>query len=94
MSLKKKNIDFLLAVGGGSVIDATKFIAAAYYYEGEPWDILSKGGVIKKALPLGVVLTLSATGSEMNERSVISRAETREKLNFCISVGISAVCNT
>lgn len=82
MSLKKKNIDFLLAVGGGSVIDATKFIAAAYYYEGEPWDILSKGGVIKKALPLDVVLTLSATGSEMNERSVISRAETREKLNF------------
>lgn len=80
--VKEKNIDFLLAVGGGSVIDATKFIAAAYYYEGEPWDILSKGGVIKKALPLGVVLTLSATGSEMNERSVISRAETREKLNF------------
>ena len=80
--VKEKNIDFLLAVGGGSVIDATKFIAAAYYYEGEPWDILSKGGVIKQALPLGAVLTLSATGSEMNERSVISRVETREKLNF------------
>lgn len=80
--VKEKNIDFLLAVGGGSVIDATKFIAAAYYYEGEPWDILSKGGVIGQALPLGVVLTLSATGSEMNERSVISRVETREKLNF------------
>ena len=80
--VRTENIDFLLAVGGGSVIDATKFIASASYYEGEPWDILAKGGVIKQALPLGVVLTLSATGSEMNERAVISRIETREKLNF------------
>lgn len=80
--VKEKNINFLLAVGGGSVIDATKFIAAAYYYKGEPWDILSKGGVIEQALPLGAVLTLAATGSEMNERSVISRVETCEKLNF------------
>lgn len=80
--IKEKEIDYLLAVGGGSVIDATKFIAAAYYYEGEPWDILSKGGVIKRALPLGAVLTLAATGSEMNERSVISRVATHEKLNF------------
>lgn len=80
--VKEKNINFLLAVGGGSVIDATKFIAAAHYYKGEPWDILSKGGVIEQALPLGAVLTLAATGSEMNERSVISRVETHEKLNF------------
>lgn len=80
--VKKEQIDFLLAVGGGSVIDATKFIAAATFFEGDPWDILSKGGVIKKALPLGVVLTLSATGSEMNERAVISRESIREKLNF------------
>lgn len=80
--VKEKNIDFLLAVGGGSVIDATKFIAVAVGYEGDPWDILSKGGQPTKALPLGAVLTLAATGSEMNERSVISRASTREKLNF------------
>lgn len=80
--VKDKKIDFLLAVGGGSVIDATKFIAAATDFEGDPWEILSKGGAIRKALPLGAVLTLAATGSEMNERAVISRAATREKLNF------------
>lgn len=80
--VKEKNIDFLLAVGGGSVIDATKFIAVAADFEGDPWDILSEGKVPEKALPLGAVLTLAATGSEMNERSVISRAATQEKLNF------------
>lgn len=80
--VKEKKIDFLLAVGGGSVIDATKFIAVSVGFEGDPWDILSKGGEIKNALPLGTVLTLAATGSEMNERSVISRVSTREKLNF------------
>ena len=80
--VKGENIDFLLAVGGGSVIDATKFIASATFFEGDPWDILSKGGVIKKALPLGVVLTLAATGSEMNNGAVISRHETKEKYPF------------
>ena len=80
--VKEKKIDFLLAVGGGSVIDATKFIAVSVGFEGDPWDILSKGGEIKNALPLGTVLTLAATGSEMNERSVISRISTCEKLNF------------
>ncbi|WP_080904870.1 iron-containing alcohol dehydrogenase [Parabacteroides sp. Marseille-P3160] len=80
--VKKENRDFLLAVGGGSVIDATKFIASAVYFEGDPWNILLKGEAIKKAMPLGVVLTLSATGSEMNERAVISRVETQEKLAF------------
>lgn len=80
--VKRERIDFLLAVGGGSVIDATKFIAAATSFEGDPWDILSKGGVIKNALSLGVVLTLPATGSEMNERAVISRESIHEKLNF------------
>lgn len=80
--VKEKKIDFLLAVGGGSVIDATKFIAVSVGFEGDPWDILSKGGQVKSALPLGTVLTLAATGSEMNERSVISRVSTREKLNF------------
>ena len=80
--VREKKIDFLLAVGGGSVIDATKFIAVSVGFEGDPWDILSKGGQVKSALPLGTVLTLAATGSEMNERSVISRVSTREKLNF------------
>ncbi len=80
--VRKENISFLLAVGGGSVIDATKFIAAASCFEGEPWDILEKGAEVEQALPLGVVLTLSATGSEMNERAVISRIETQQKLNF------------
>lgn len=80
--IRREGIDFLLAVGGGSVIDATKFMAVATGFEGEPWDILSKGAQVKQALPLGVVLTLSATGSEMNERSVISRVETCQKLNF------------
>ena len=80
--VKRENIDFLLAVGGGSVIDATKFIASATFFEGDSWDILSKGGVIKKALPLGVVLTLAATGSEMNNGAVISRRETKEKYPF------------
>ncbi len=80
--VKEKNIDYLIAVGGGSVIDATKFIAAASLFDGEPWDILAKKAAVKKALPIGVVLTLSATGSETNERAVISRAETAEKLMF------------
>ena len=80
--IKKEKIQFLLAIGGGSVIDATKFMAAASCFKGDTWDILEKGAEIKAALPLGVVLTLPATGSEMNERAVISKAETRQKLNF------------
>lgn len=71
-----------MAVGGGSVIDATKFIAAATFSEGDPWEILSKGKPVRKALPLGAVITLAATGSEMNERAVISRVSTQQKLNF------------
>ena len=81
--IKKEQIDFLLAVGGGSVIDATKFMAAAALYEGnEPWDILSKGQPILRALPLGVVLTLPATGTEMNKNSVVTRVSTQEKMAF------------
>ncbi|MDR1343747.1 MAG: iron-containing alcohol dehydrogenase [Tannerellaceae bacterium] len=79
---KREDIDFLLAVGGGSVIDATKFIAAAVHFEGDPWDILSKGATVGQAIPLGVVLTLSATGSETNERAVVSRMSAGFKLNF------------
>ena len=79
--IKKEKIDFLLAVGGGSVIDGTKFLSAAAFFEGDnPWDLLTKGRAVKKAMPFGTVLTLPATGSEMNSGFVITREETKEKL--------------
>jgi len=78
-----QNIDFLLAVGGGSVIDGTKFVAAAANFSGDPWQILeSFGGAVRSALPLGVVLTLSATGSEMNAGAVVTRKATQTKAFF------------
>jgi NADP-dependent alcohol dehydrogenase len=80
---RRRKIDFLLAVGGGSVLDGTKFIAAAIpFRKGDPWDILARHAPVKKAVPLGSVLTLPATGSEMNSFAVISRASTRQKLPF------------
>lgn len=79
---KREKIDFLLAVGGGSIIDGTKFIGAATLYDGDPWDFLVNGVAIKKSLPLAVVLTLPATGSEMNPNAVISRREKNEKFAF------------
>ena len=80
---KKENIDFLLAVGGGSVLDGTKFIAAAMEFEGaDPWDLVAQRVPLEKAVPIGSVLTLSATGSEMNGYAVISRLSTREKRAF------------
>lgn len=80
--VKEKQIDYILAVGGGSVIDGSKFIAAAADFDGEPWDILAKGAEIKSAIALGVVLTLPATGSESNKMSVISNLDTDSKLPF------------
>ncbi len=81
--IKREQVDFLLAVGGGSVIDGTKFIVAAACFEGEDkWDILAKRAPIGRALPFAAVLTLPATGSEMNSGAVITRAETEEKLDF------------
>lgn len=80
--VKKESVTMLLAVGGGSVADGTKFIAAAARFEGEPWDILSKQAPIKSAVPLGVIMTLPATGSESNGFAVISRNATQEKLSF------------
>jgi NADP-dependent alcohol dehydrogenase len=80
---RQEQVDFILAVGGGSVIDATKFIAAAIPFEGtDSWDILAKGAPITKAIAFGVVLTLPATGSEMNSGAVITKAATKEKLVF------------
>ncbi|REG86208.1 iron-containing alcohol dehydrogenase [Winogradskyella sediminis] len=79
--IKDENITYLLAVGGGSVIDGTKFLSAAAVYDGEtPWDILTKNVRTQKGMPFGTVLTLPATGSEMNSGAVITRAETKEKL--------------
>jgi len=79
---KNEKIDFILAVGGGSVSDATKFIAAGACYEGDSWDFVSKKVAITKALPLGVIMTMPATSSEMNNGGVISRRETKEKWPF------------
>ena len=79
--IKEENITYLLAVGGGSVIDGTKFLSSAALYQGEtPWDILAKNIRTEVGMPFGTVLTLPATGSEMNSGSVITRAETKEKL--------------
>jgi len=79
---RQEDVGILLAVGGGSVLDGTKFIAAAIPFEGDPWDICRKSAPVAKAVPLGTVLTLPATGSEANPFAVISRAETSEKLAF------------
>ncbi|MEL0642873.1 iron-containing alcohol dehydrogenase [Olleya sp. Ti.3.14] len=79
--IKNENITYLLAVGGGSVIDGTKFLSAAAVYDGDtPWDILTKNIRTEKGMPFGTVLTLPATGSEMNSGAVITREETKEKL--------------
>ena len=83
--VKEKNIDFILAVGGGSVIDGVKFISGATHYDGDPIEILKKRILIKegsKVIPFGTVLTLPATGSEMNSGSVVTINATQEKLAF------------
>ncbi|HNY39165.1 MAG TPA: iron-containing alcohol dehydrogenase [Bryobacteraceae bacterium] len=79
---RNEKIDFILALGGGSVLDGSKFVAAAIPFEGEPWDFVNKRAPIASAMPLGSVLTLPATGSESNTFGVISRRETGEKLAF------------
>ena len=76
---KQEGIEFLLAVGGGSVIDCTKAIAAGAKYDGDAWDLVTKKAFASEALPFGTVLTLAATGSEMNASSVITNWETNEK---------------
>ena len=81
--VRSEKLDFLLAVGGGSVIDGTKFVAAAALYDGEPWEIAERGGAnVQRALPFGTVLTLPATGSEMNSGGVVTKKATHDKLSF------------
>ena len=77
---RENNVDFIVAAGAGSVIDCSKAIAAARYYSGDPWDFFIRKTSIKKALPLCAVLTLAATGSEMNGGCVLTNEKTREKL--------------
>ncbi|RYJ53127.1 iron-containing alcohol dehydrogenase [Flavobacterium petrolei] len=83
--IKEQNIDFILAVGGGSVIDGVKFISAAVNFDGNPIDILQKRVLTKdvsKIIPFGTILTLPATGSEMNSGGVVTIQSTQEKLSF------------
>jgi NADP-dependent alcohol dehydrogenase len=83
--IKEEKIDFILAVGGGSVIDGVKFISAAVHFDGNPIDILQKRVLTKdvsKIIPFGTVLTLPATGSEMNSGGVVTIESTQEKLSF------------
>ena len=79
---KKNKIDAVLAVGGGSTIDASKHIACAAFYNGDPWDLVLNRSLVSHALPIFTVLTISATGSEMNPGAVISNEETKEKLEI------------
>lgn len=80
--VKENQIDFIVAIGGGSVIDGTKLISAASKIDNDPWDIVIKKAEVKDAVPFGVILTLAATGSEMNAGSVITNWATNEKLGW------------
>jgi len=81
--IKDENITFLLAVGGGSVIDGTKFLSAAALYEGDsPWELVTEEKPIQEGMPFGTVLTLPATGSESNSGAMITRKETKDKLSM------------
>lgn len=79
---RERGVDFILAIGGGSSIDCAKLVAAAVPCEGDPWDIVTGKQAVREALPLVTVLTLSATGSEMDTSSVISRDDSKEKLGW------------
>ncbi|MGL5110948.1 MAG: iron-containing alcohol dehydrogenase [Vibrio ordalii] len=80
--VKKQEIDFILAVGGGSVIDGSKYVAAAAKYDGDGWDIMVGKHQVTAATPIGAILTLPATGSESNMGAVITKAQTQDKLAF------------
>ena len=79
---KEENIDVILAVGGGSVLDCSKAIAAGAKYEGDPWDLISYKVKAQAALPIVDILTLAATGSEYDCGGVISRTETNDKIGY------------
>lgn len=79
---KKYGIDVVLAIGGGSCIDASKHIACAAFYDKDPWDLVLDKKKVTKALPIFTVLTICATGSEMNPGAVISNEDTKEKLEI------------
>ena len=79
---KENNIDVILAVGGGSVLDCSKAIAAGALYDGDPWDLISYKAVGKASLPIVDILTLAATGSEYDPGAVISRTETNDKIGY------------
>ncbi len=78
--IKKEKVDFILAIGGGSVLDASKNMAAGAFYDGDPWDLVLDNSKITKSLPIFAVLTLSATGSEYDNSGVISNPATNEKM--------------
>ena len=79
---KKENVEFIIAVGGGSTLDGTKLIAAAITYEGDAWELVLDNSKVKSLIPIASVMTMPATGSEMNRGAVISRIETKEKFAF------------
>ena len=79
---KQESCDFILAVGGGSVVDGSKLIAAGALYNGNAWDLVKKPSLYNAALPMAAVITLPATGSEMNRGAVISNKATKEKFSF------------
>ena len=80
--VKEEDVEFIIAVGGGSVIDGSKYVAAAAKHDGDGWDILAGKHQVTEATPIGAVLTLPATGSESNMGAVITRKATQEKLAF------------
>lgn len=92
---KEKNIEIVLAVGGGSVIDSSKVIAGAANYDGDAWDLVTNPEKIGKVLPIVAVLTLAATGSEMNKNAVISNMEINEKLGTSSQefIPMAAICD-
>ncbi len=79
---QENNVDFLLAVGGGSVLDGTKFISQAMSFNADPWKLVKNAQLCKPSVPVASVMTLPATGSEMNGRAVISYRAKKEKLAF------------
>ncbi|MDO5040955.1 MAG: iron-containing alcohol dehydrogenase [Peptoniphilus sp.] len=80
--IKEENLDFILAVGGGSTIDCSKLIAASVFLDTDPWKVVIREATPKKALPIGTILTLSATGSEMDQASVITNMTTKQKIGW------------